>query len=80
MKPGEGGRETSRTLDVGGKSVEYTTDADGTHSTKVTFSKPLLDATVGGGPASVDLEAEISTSGERKDNGDGTVTYTMSSS
>ncbi|MGO1409719.1 MAG: hypothetical protein ACTHV2_15175 [Brachybacterium sp.] len=79
VKPGEGGRETSRTLDVGGKSVEYTTDADGTHSTKVTFSKPLLDATVGGGPASVDLEAEISTSGERKDNGDGTVTYTMSS-
>lgn len=79
VKPGEGGRETSRTLDIGGKSVEYTTDTDGTHSTKVTFSKPLLDATVGGGPASVDLEAEISTSGERKDNGDGTVTYTMSS-
>lgn len=79
VTPGEGGRETTRSLDIGGKSVEYTTDADGNHSTKVEFTKTLVDAKAGGGPASVSLEAEVSTSGEKKDNGDGTVTYTMSS-
>lgn len=76
---GEGGKETTRSLDIGGKSVEYTTDADGNHSTKVEFTKTLIDAKAGGGPASVSLEAEISTSGEKNDNGDGTVTYTMTS-
>lgn len=79
VTPGEGGKETTRTLDIAGKSVEYTTDAEGNHSTKVEFSKKLVDAHAGGGPASVDLEAEVSTSGEKKDNGDGTVTYTMTS-
>jgi hypothetical protein len=78
VTPGEGGKETTRTVDVGGKSVEVSTDADGNRSTKIEISKTLVDAQAGGGPASVALEAEVSTSGEKKDNGDGTVTYTMS--
>lgn len=78
VTPGEGGKETTKTLSLGGRSVETTTDADGNISTKVGITKDLVDAKAGGGPVSVELDAKITTSGETKDNGDGTVTYTMS--
>lgn len=79
VTPGEGGRTVSKTLAGDSGSIEVTTDADGNTSAKVEITSPLVDVNGKVGSAEASFDLDVSSSGERKDNGDGTVTYTMTS-
>lgn len=77
--PGEGGPKSSVKFEGDKGSVELSEDSEGNRTGKVEVSAPLVDAKgkPKGGESSYDLDLKYS--GEYKDNGDGTVTYTVSS-
>lgn len=82
-KAGSGGRTTTTTLETGTVTTEISEDADGNPSAKVTSTVPLID--VKGehegtrGTVSAEVTRDVTVSGQAKDNGDGTVTYTLES-
>lgn len=77
--PGEGGQKTTVTLEGENGAVELSEDSEGNKSGKIEVTAPLVDAegSTKGGELSYDLD--LTSSGEYEDNGDGTVTYTITS-
>ncbi|MGQ4819374.1 hypothetical protein ACQ1ZK_20010, partial [Enterococcus faecium] len=76
---GEGGSKTSVKLEGDNGTVELSEDSDGNKTGKIEVTEPLAGGkgSTKGGELSYDLD--LKSSGEYKENGDGTVTYTVTS-
>lgn len=86
VKPGEGGREWTGKLEDDDGTVTVTRDAQGNLTTKIEVKATLVEAKTPESPegtpprgASLELKRELSMSAQEKDNGDGTVTYSVES-
>lgn len=77
--PGEGVRTLSSKLEGDHGSIETSVDEDGNRSGTVQISAPLVDEEGKAGPVEASYSLDVKTSGSFRENGDGTVTYTVTS-
>lgn len=80
---GEGTTKTTTKVETDAGSAEITEDGHGNASTTIETKVPLIggegEVESKGRSASADIQREVSTSGQARDNGNGTVTYTIDS-
>lgn len=77
--PGEGTTSVTAKVESDRASVEYTEDSDGNKSGKVEISAPLADVDGKAGRSDVSYDLTVKSTGEYTENGDGTITYKVSS-